>query len=76
MFYSKTDSKTTIITMLHTMDMELMALERPTSSPKSPVNAGTMAEMGLNSKITKVLRTSWSKGSRKYTATAIKADKP
>ena len=37
MFYRRTDSKITIITMLHTMEMELMALDRPTSSPKSPV---------------------------------------
>ena len=76
MIYSKTDSRMTMITILHTMDMELMALDRPTSSPRSPVKAGTMAEMGLNSRITRVLRTSWSKGSRKNTPAAIRADRP
>ena len=45
-----------------TMERELRALERPTSSPNSPVKAGVAEEMGLKTRITSALRISGPKG--------------
>ena len=42
-----------MITMLMMMEMELMALDRPTSPFISPVKPGTAEPIGLNAKITK-----------------------
>ena len=52
--YSITDNSTTMMTILKMIEMELIALAKPASSPMSAVNAGTMVEMGLNNKITRV----------------------
>jgi hypothetical protein len=47
-------SNETMITILQTIEIELMALERPTSPFRSPVNAGAAEAIGLNTKITNV----------------------
>ena len=60
-----TTSSTTVMTMLHTIAMELMALDRPTSPFSSLVKPGTALPMGLKARITSACRTSSSKGSTK-----------
>ena len=64
-FHSITVSKVTIMTTLHTMEMELTALDSPTSPPRSAVKPGTAEPIGLKVRITRACRTSRSKGSRK-----------
>ena len=62
--YSITTSSATMMTMLMTMAMELMALLRPTSLFSSAVKTGTAEPMGEKARITRACRISTSKGSR------------
>ena len=50
--YSMTSSSDTITAMLITIQMELIALDRPTSPSISPVKPGTAAPIGANARIT------------------------
>ena len=50
--YSITSSSDTMIAMLMTMQMELIALDRPTSAPISPAKPGTAEPTGENARIT------------------------
>lgn len=63
--YSITTSNATMMAILITMEMELMALDSPTSPFSSPVNTGIAEPMGAKLRITRVCRTPRSKGSRK-----------
>ena len=51
--------------ILRMMDMELMALDSPTSSFSSAVNAGTMDAMGLKARMARACRISRRNGKRK-----------
>ena len=51
-YYSITVSSATMIVMLTTMDRELSALERPTSSLSSSVKPGIAEPMGAKARIT------------------------
>ena len=59
-----TISSATMTVMLITMAMELMALDSPASQPSCRVNTGVAEPMGLKARITRVFRTTRSKGSR------------
>ena len=49
-----TISRTTMMVMLITMEMELMALDNPASQPSCLVNTGVAEPMGLKARITSV----------------------
>ena len=51
--------------ILHMMEMELIALERPTSDFISPVKAGTAVPTGLKTRSNSAFFTSKENGSRK-----------